>query len=86
MVSRIFFWRTVRLLGAFCGCWLRGDADPLPVAFAAMFANALPFGPFRAGRLPGLRPEMSDPPVALIQCWFLHSNVGQAQAFIKHLF
>ncbi|GAB2708819.1 hypothetical protein GCM10027038_03050 [Arthrobacter bambusae] len=45
MVSRIFFWRTVRLLGAFCGCWLRAEADPLPVAFAAMFANALPFHP-----------------------------------------
>jgi hypothetical protein len=55
MVSRIFFWRTVRLLGAFCGWELRAEAGPPPVAFAAMFANALPFRPRGPrGALPGL--------------------------------
>jgi hypothetical protein len=62
MVSRIFFCRTVRLLGARAGWALRELALP-PVACAAMFANAFPIHPAAVAAVTGnFRPELSDPP------------------------
>ena len=86
MVSRIFFCRTVRLLGGRAACGPRWVALP-PVACAAMFANAFPFRPAAVAAAAGnFRPEMSDP-ADLLQKWlFFDSNVGQPHSFFKHLF